>query len=348
MKRLLTFLSSCSALVGSAALACSFHNYVPRPTMVDRLLNTEHIVLARADPDDPLRFQPLQALEGEADLVDLPFLVDAATRQRLNADPQAKVLFTRDGAYGEWLRVAYVDAEMSAVLNTVMEHRDAWQIGEDDDRFATFAGYLDHPDRAVRHLALRELDRADYGVLRQLDPKVDTANTLSALSDPAEADLVPIRYLLLGLAGDAALEQKLRAGLSDSLNRQNGVLGAKTVALLELGGAARAEELARSFLSNSDVPLADREMMVEAFALLSIYGAPDMQVAVRTSVAAAIQAAPDIGAPVARQFGGRGDWSMHETLEAAVRDRRVTSPLEVILLSQYVAIANETLEPGSN
>ena len=51
-------------LSATMALACGFHNYAPQPTMVDRLLASKHIVLARPAPDNRFRFEPFQTLAG--------------------------------------------------------------------------------------------------------------------------------------------------------------------------------------------------------------------------------------------------------------------------------------------
>ena len=102
----------------SMAAACGFHTYAPQPTMVDRLLNSDHIVFARPDPENPFRFKVTEAFEGPMADVELPHLVDSAARRRFAADPEAQSLFARDGAYGPWLRIVYVGGEMKSVLPT--------------------------------------------------------------------------------------------------------------------------------------------------------------------------------------------------------------------------------------
>ena len=69
----------------TSATPCGFHNYTPQPTLVDRLLASDEIVLARAAPDNPFRFEAIQALEGDL----------AALKQALDHDETA-VLTERD------------------------------------------------------------------------------------------------------------------------------------------------------------------------------------------------------------------------------------------------------------
>ena len=85
--------------LAAPSFACAFHGYAPKPTLVDRLLGSEHVVLARQDLESPFRYAAVEALEGSVDTVEIPLLVDTATRNRFAIDDDATVLFARDGAY---------------------------------------------------------------------------------------------------------------------------------------------------------------------------------------------------------------------------------------------------------
>ena len=149
----------------SMAAACGFHTYAPQPTMVDRLLNSDHIVFARPDPENPFRFKVTEAFEGPMADVELPHLVDSAACRRFAADPDAQSLFARDGAYGPWLRIAYVGGEMKSVLDHVLPNLAEWGgLGDDRGRYEYFAGLIATGNRSIQSLALRELDQASYSV----------------------------------------------------------------------------------------------------------------------------------------------------------------------------------------
>lgn len=341
MSRLFGMIVAILAGSSLAATACGFHNYVPQPTLVDRLIDSEHIVLARQNPENPFRYKVTTALEGSADNVNLPHLVDSVSRRRLTVDPDAHVLFAREGAYGPWQRVAFIDDEMRPVLNTVVTQLSEWQLGEDQNRFQTFAAYLTHPDKRVRTLALRELDRADYGFLISNKIPIDKAQILAEFNNPQQRDLRAIRVLLLGLAGGDGVHGRLEQGLDAAISFENSLTGAYATALIELDGPDRATTLARQYLTDPEVPEASKEALIEALALHSQYGDTQMNSAVADVVADILRQAPQLAPAVARQFGARQVWSQRDALATLVRDGSMKSPLDVLAISQYVAVADD-------
>ena len=142
--------------------ACEFHGYIPDPTLVDILLGTEHVVVARPDPVDPSRYKPTEALIGPWDIT-IPLAVSDDIRKQLSGDEA--VLLAREEAYGPWLELAVIDPDFRAIVDQVMKRQSDWIYGEDAERFQMFAGLVNHPNPDIRELALRELDRADYVVL---------------------------------------------------------------------------------------------------------------------------------------------------------------------------------------
>ncbi|TMV10018.1 hypothetical protein FGK63_02860 [Ruegeria sediminis] len=323
----------------SAAGACGFHNYVPQPTMVDRLIESEHVVLVRQDPANPFRYKVVEDLSGMDADADIPNLVDSITRRRLARSQDDVVLFAREGAYGPWLRVAYIDSAMQPVLRSVLDQLPEWRLGEDAGRFRTFAELLNHPDPVVGKLALRELDRADYGFLVSHKLQVDTGRILSRIDDRAEMDLRAIRVLLLGIAGGDAARDYLIRGMHRSAQLESTLLGAFATAMIEMDGPESVRTIAETYLSGPAYSAATQEMIVEALALHSQYGDETMQSAVAEAMDHALQAAPHLAPAVARQFGARGVWSQSDTLSSLVRNGSVRSMADVLTVSQYIALA---------
>ncbi len=346
MSRLAGMIVAIVAGAASNAGACGFHNYTPQPTLVDRLIDSEHVVLARQNPDNPFRYQVTSTLEGDAEDVELPHLVDSITRKRLGTDPAAQVLFARQSAYGPWQRVAFVDEDMRPVLNTVMSQLPDWRLGEDLSRFRTFAAYLDHPDEDIRLLALRELDRADYGFLVSHDLRIDMARVLAGYNNPAQRDLRAIRILLLGLGGRDDVRGQLALGLDRAAQFASSLTGAYATALIELDGPAAANTLAQTYLTDPELPEASREALVEALALHGQYGDQRMQNSVAEAVTQALRGSATLAPAVARQFGARQVWSQRDALSDLVRDGALASPLDVLAVSQYVAMADGLADPS--
>ncbi len=129
---------------------CGFHNYLPERTVVDRLLDSDHIVLARPGPENPFRYKRF-------DWVEFPFLVSSLHRHRSAANPSEAVLFARDGAYGPWQQLAYIDVAYRAVLGEVVARMPAWERGDLRDRLQMFADLSAHPDSEVQRLALADV-----------------------------------------------------------------------------------------------------------------------------------------------------------------------------------------------
>lgn len=334
-------------LTASATLGCGFHNYTPQPTLVERLMSSDHIVLARQAEDDPFRYSATRTLEGSAETADIPLLVDSATRRRLAADPSAQVLIARDGAYGPWQRLAYVDAALRPVLDSVMTRLPDWELGGDEDRFALFASLLTHPDAQVSRLALRELDQADYALLRELDAPIDAERMLARLDAVAESDLKPIRILLLGLSGDRRALARLKSGVAGTAGTGGTYLGAYATAWIELAGPQAAAELAERYLTRPDLPAQDRESLAEALAIHSQTGIDVTVGRIHAVLAQTLAAHPDLAPHVARRFGARYDWSMRDALADLLARRAVTTLTDVLVVSQYVALADQAASDGT-
>ncbi|MGI1663615.1 hypothetical protein ACRDNQ_15350 [Palleronia sp. KMU-117] len=330
-----------TALAAQVALACAFHNYAPGSGLVDRLMASEHIVLVRPDPADPTVFAVVEALEGPGDDVAIPEAVDPATLARLQANPDDAVLFAREEAYGPWTRISYVGPGFRGVLDKVMARLPDWELAGDMGRFSLFAAHVADPDPDLSEAALREVDLADYSLLRRLPFPDLVEPALARIDDPAQGDLRPIRILLLGLSADPRAEAYLWPAFGRALASDGAVLGAYATALIELGGVATANRLVDDVLLNADLPIEKRELVVEAFALHSQSGAPETGAAARAAIGRALAEAPDLAGPVARQFGMRGDFSQHEPLAGLMNERKVGAIADMMAVSQYVMFARE-------
>ena len=73
-----------------AALACAFHGYTPDPTVVDHLLDTEQVIVARLDGARPGQYEPIEALMGPL-TPGLSLTATATAKKRLSANPKATV-----------------------------------------------------------------------------------------------------------------------------------------------------------------------------------------------------------------------------------------------------------------
>ncbi len=327
--------------LATSATSCGFHNYAPQPTLIDRLFGSDDIVLARPSPDNPFRYEAFKAFEGPLETVEIPFLVDSNTRTRFALNPEAAVLFARDGTYGPWQRIVFVDVAMAPVLDTIMAQLERWQYGEDLERFSYFATLIGHPDETIHKLALRELDQADYSILRQLTLQVDKDRLLEPLNGLYDVDFKAIRILLLGLSGEASLRPVLARGVEESLLADGRFLGAFATALIELEGPDAVAHLTSTYLTDRSVPLLARELIVEALALQSLTDQKDLQDTITQAIEGVLWIDADLSWAVARQFGARANWSFAPALQAVMDAGTVYSAAERQDISQYLEIAKQ-------
>ena len=323
--------------MASVAFACAFHGYTPRPTLIDVLYDSEQVVLARPDPANPNRFQAVEALAGDVDLVELPQSPDATTRNALRAAPQSAVLFARDGSYGPWVQHGVIDAGYRTVLDVALTQQNQWQGNNPKARAQFFADQLTQPSDAIRRLALLELDRVDYATLRSLRIK-GLAPQVAALEGGDRA-LRPIRLLLAGLSGDKRLSPLLAGGVHKAAtgNRRN--LGAYSTALIELDGAEAVNTLLARYLADAGHSIDSQELIIEALAIQGLYGSRPVKRAIKRGMAAMLETRPQLAGAVARQYSRHGNW----TLGRAVAQAKVALPpqnaKDGVAITKYIAYA---------
>lgn len=333
-----------ASLFTTSSMACSFHVAFGAETTVDKLLGASDILLARPTPDNPFVFEQTQVIEGLATAVEIPDLVDTATRRRLAQHPNDQVLFVREVAYAPWRRIAYVGQDFAPVLDVILAHRKDWQNGVLDTRYETFAALLNHPNGTIRRLAYRELDKADYPNLKALPLDIQVSLVLDNMDSLAEMDTVPIRILLLGFSKNdeipAFLEQRFDAALEINSTKT----GAYATALIEQQGPVRAQTLIRHHLTDTDLSTTNRDAILEALALHHASGTPDMRQVIDSELRSAMVENPDLAAPIAARLGSHNIWSQKDTFTDLMQKRQIGSIRDLMTVSQYIALAQKSMD----
>ncbi len=327
------------AALAQVAAACAFHGYTPRPTLIDRLYASEQIVLARPDPANPAKYVPVAALAGDIEFVDIPQSPDASTRARLQSVPDAAVLFARDGAYGPWESLAILDTRYRAVVETALQQQFRWQADTGPARYRFFAKLLGDPNADIRQLALQELDRADYRILRKL--RLRGIAGVGHDLESGDPKLRPIRILLAGLSRDKSLIAPLSSGLQRGSAQNLRYLGAYATALVELGGADAADQILTRLLTNPGYSLDSRERIIEALAIHGLYGSGAVRRTIKRGVPALLTSNPDLAGPVARQFGRHGNWDMGRAVAQTKAAHPKVTLRDSFAINQYIAVATD-------
>lgn len=319
--------------------ACAFHTYLPERTAIDWIVDGQQVILARPDPENEFSYIMVERLRGQLESPDLTFLVDSSKRRRLAANPSDTVLFAlNDG--GQWTMVAYVDSEFRAIIDTVLSKSSTWKEGYSRERFTLFEHLQDHPDPDLSSLALREIDRAPYKLLKEMDLRIPVEELRENLWTPQGYPYQPIRVLLLGISGS----ESARTEIYDFIDRVAdwdwaNSLGAFATALIELDGPDGVSRLEKTFLVNTDQPLDNLEQVVEALAIQNGVGSRDLQLAIDAALERFLDIRPEGAALVARQFSSRDDWSQAGQLQKRLGDRRLQRSTELLSIAMYVAQA---------
>ena len=293
-----------SGLIGlsgvQAAHACAFHGYTPSMTFVDLLLDTEQVVEARLSPNDPTGFVPVETLLGP-EVVEIPIAASALVSSALQDRPERTVLLARDGAYGPWREITILDSHFRDLVDVVIARQSHWQLGADTDRVQVFAGLVNNANPNMRRLALQELDRAPYHVLK----KTNLPDVRNLTHDPEVADqsLRPIRILLAGLTGDQRYVPLVADGLAQAVNRDIGYTGAYATALIELSGTEGVAIIRDTYLRQSNLPDVTRDRLLQALAIQYRSADADVRRFITQEVAELSRSIPGFREAAALQFG---------------------------------------------
>ncbi|MEP4433774.1 MAG: hypothetical protein ABJ349_16340, partial [Hyphomicrobiales bacterium] len=309
-------------------------------------LGDTDIILARPAQDNAFAFAPVEVLRGTGPAEPLPHLVDSVMRRKMALYPKHAVLFGRNPE-GDWQRISYVNEDYRSVIDRVLGNASDWGNGFGQERFSLFASLIDHPDAAIRYLALREVDKAPYEMLRQMDSALSSQELLAEMWTREGYPFQSIRVLLLGLTG----EDSARTEVQDFFDRTRGWdyarnLGAFATALVELDGVDGLARLETTLLEDSTQQLDKLEQVVEALAIQNGVGTPGLRNAIRKTLATLVERRPEAAILVARHFSNRNDWSQGRTLNLVMQQRTVQNPSDQFAIASYVNRAQRQSNPA--
>lgn len=321
------------------AHACAFDLTKPERTSIDWILEAETLVLARPNPQNPYSYRVVEVLRGDKDTDQVPLLVHTLNRKMLLLNPDDTVLFRQDEDQ-KWIQVAYNDRAFNDLLQITLANVDMWKDGYHPSRFAVFEALQSSPTPRLRELALRELDKAPYEMLRDLEMQFSTQDLLDELWTLNGYPYQPIRVLLLGLSDDDKARKEIYAYFSrvEKWDNANNI-GAFAAALIELEGTAGVAHLDKVLMSNQDQPLNKLLGVIGALAVQRGVAAPGLRQKIDHVLARMVSSRPETAPLVAQQFSAFSDWSQQEPLEILVRERRLKTAADLMVVSVYVARA---------
>lgn len=286
--------------LAEGAKACAFHGYTPNPTLIDVLLTTEQVVIARPASPGSNRYKLVETLAGP-EVSNIPITVDPATRALLDGKPSSTVLLARDGSYGPWLEIAILDDRYRKFVTGVLQQQSELRLGGDKKRLRLFATLVNDQNPDIRRLALRELDRAPYGDLKRL--RLPRIHNLRQDLEAGDRDLMPIRVLLAGLSQDRSFTGFLSAKLDAAIQDEVPYMGAYATAMIELEGRTAVQDILERHLKAEGQSTATREKLLQALAIQYKTAPGPTRRFISRGVADLLRNSPELGDVAARQFG---------------------------------------------
>ena len=154
-------------------------------------------------------------------------------------------------------------------------------------------------------MALRELDRVDYAILRTLELTNKDHRKLEYEKTITDPTLRPIQILLSGFSESKDVRRELMDGIKKSVNAADAALGAYATAYIQNVGSPAVLELSRDYVADSSLPNDSRELIVEAFAIHSVSSGTQIGLAIQDAIATLVKTDPSVARMIVRQFGKR-------------------------------------------
>lgn len=331
--------------------ACPVCIELPEVTPADRLLGDELAVWARPDPNSPFRFIVKEVVRGDPERVkalpQIPYLVSSAARAALARDPAAGVVFTYGatsgggpsrGTYEAWHWIFIVTPTGRHAVNEIVTASKYWKQDFliDPARFEHFASLTKHRDRSIRNMALAEISRAPYSLVRTHPHFVPTAELRRRLSTIAEAAYSQVSILLLGISQDPEAQAYVRRRYEEAVRFGGEFLDAWAVAGIEVDGRTALARISDR-LSDAKLPVSQRRDLIRALAVTG--GArPELRANITPILKTAAQAHRDLVAEVAEALLQWADWSLTSHYEDVLATNDI-DPATRYLLEMIVASA---------
>ncbi|EEE37828.1 hypothetical protein RKLH11_1666 [Rhodobacteraceae bacterium KLH11] len=258
--------------------ACAVCVELPEASIADHILSAEVIVLAGAAPDNPFRFSVqkiLRGTEGQLETIpEIPFLIDSVTRRAFHSDPTKTVLLTYGAIYKDstgrsfsrgWKRIFTMNPERIEFVERLRPLGVHWIFGATDtpDRVSFFAEYLWHPDHVLHNIAMIEIGRAPYDLVRPIGDRVSTRRIMEEFNNLNRFRYVPVAIRLLGLQTDPQAVSIVRSRFAKTLKAGGPNTFEWALAGIETDGASAIRAIGR-VIQDSETKLEHRQSLIRA------------------------------------------------------------------------------------
>lgn len=270
-------LSALFALLATSVSARPDCNGLIDRTAADRLVCDDIVVLARPDPKDPFRFAVSETLRGDpallAGLPGIPFIVDRATRRRLQTDPAKAVLMTfgpevpagpQNNLGDGWHRVMLMTADRRDLIERLLADSQFWRWNDGDDagRFDFFAMLLTKDDIGLQNIAFAEVARASYARIRTLADALPPDDLWLRLMTIENLRYAPLSILLLSVSTDPVVRDEVAGFVERNIRSDGPLLYAWALAGIEVTGPPAIDGIGRRLAAASLSQNARRDLVL--------------------------------------------------------------------------------------
>ncbi|MEM9018404.1 MAG: hypothetical protein AAGC68_15425, partial [Verrucomicrobiota bacterium] len=197
------------------SVACQICLPFPKESLADRILEAEHLVLAREDPDKPFTLASIQQLTGDEEAPSMDLFLDSSTRRLLARKPEQSVLCGWSPSRREWRRLTIYDETIAPVVARILGGRTEWS-GNEEERLRFFADYLGHEDTRLSDLAHIEIAGARYSQLMQYADRIPREDLLAYLDNFRRLEWHALYILFLGKSGHPEDREKIREEMGEA------------------------------------------------------------------------------------------------------------------------------------
>lgn len=239
--------------LGSAANACQICLPLPTESLADRILASEHLVLAREHPERPYTLEAIRTLKGSpADASPIDLLLDSSTRRLLALDPDRSVLCGWSPEQREWQRLVLFEEPEASVVREIIVRTGAWRKSP-AERVRYFAGLLGHESTALSDLAHIEVSRAPYTQLLKFADRIPREELHARLGNLRRMEWHALYILFLAQSEDPRDHEFIRGELEDAARYGLSIqTAAWATALIEIDGMAGLQRVRKLYLEKPD------------------------------------------------------------------------------------------------
>jgi len=303
-------------MISSTATAC-FVCIVPYKSLLDRIEESEQVVLARADNSPQSEWHIIRILKGQdGDRLETSSVAQAADPTELGG----LQLLRRATGDDSWTNEVAIDQQLLRFLSgaVALSSSQSSSVRQQSQTLRYFLPYLEHKDPQIADSAYNKIARAPYVVIRNLGQELDPDKLLGWINDHVIPSQRRSLYItLLGFCGQEREKQLIRQWIDDRWeNRNSADLTVLLASHAELHGEETIRLIEQSYLLDPNRKLDELIAAVDALRLHGQSQGTIPRVRILTSFNLLLRERPALAELIIEDCGRWEEWSFAPQLMA--------------------------------